>query len=68
MRSNIEEFTMKCVNDFGSIITIFDGMIYGTCERKYFLNKHDQESNEIKSIWNEAGNKVMFLKPELNGN
>ena len=51
---------MKCVDDFGSMAMIFDGMVYGVCERKWFTINDDPDHIIIKKLWVEAGNITKF--------
>ncbi len=54
------EFEMKCINDFGSSIMIFDGMVYGDVERKNFVCKNEIVFFKIIDMWIKAGNITKF--------
>jgi hypothetical protein len=58
--SELLQLEMKCLNDFGSEYMIFDGMIEGKIERKWFIKMDDREAALLKTMWNEAGNEFTF--------
>ncbi len=57
------DLEMKCIDDFGSSYMVYDGMVNGVVERKSFISKSYPEYIELKKLWAEACNTVMFLKP-----
>ncbi len=56
----LDEFTMKCDNDFASSILIFDGMIYGKIDRKQFMEYGTYDYLGLCKKWTETGNKTQF--------
>lgn len=54
------ELEMKSINDFGSNYMVFDGMVYGVEERKWFIIDGDPHCNIVKGLLIEAGNITKF--------
>jgi hypothetical protein len=62
-RSDMLPILMKCQNDFGSDIMIYDGMMFGKVERKQFMHTQQdyREWVSLNHVWIESANKTMFL-------
>lgn len=54
------DIEMKCLDDFGSMYMIFDGMIYDSVDRKSFIEKSNHDYSLLLSLWAEAGNTTKF--------
>jgi len=63
-RTEMVDFEMKCIDDFGSTLMMFDGMIKGEVHRKIFLELgfDGNEIDKLINIWAISGNKTMFKK------
>lgn len=57
---NYYEIQMKSVDDFGSMLMLFDGMIYDNTDRKKFIEAYDNDYHKVMGLWIDAGNMTKF--------